>query len=96
MNRSEIAEGIAHQEDIPVATVHRVLKGFVDMVGLSLSAGDDVVIRRFGKFERRERKAVVRRNPKTGTEISVPAKKSVGFVPSRNLKARLNSDGSSN
>lgn len=90
MNLTDITKGIAHQQKLPVATVHKVLTGFVDLVGLSLSAGDEVTLRTFGKFEPRDRKAVTRRNPKTGDPIDVPAKTSVGFVPSPNLKARLN------
>ena len=89
VNLTEITNGIADQQEIPVSTVHKVLKGFLDMIGLSLSAGDDVTIRRFGRFSPRSRKAVVRRNPKTGDEISVPAKTSVGFTPAPDLKARV-------
>lgn len=92
MNRTDIIKSIAHKESLPTSTVQRVLNTFLDLVALSLSAGDEVALREFGKFEPRARRAVVRRNPKTGEEIPVPEKTSVGFIPSPNLKARLNPD----
>lgn len=90
MNRNDVVRGIAHKEDVPVVVVNKVLGAFLDLVALSLATGDDVAIRDFGTFEPRARKAVTRRNPKTGEPIPTPAKTSVGFRPSRTLKERLN------
>lgn len=90
MNRGDVVRHIADREEMPASVVDQVLASFFDTVGESLAAGHDITIRRFGKFEPRLRRAVVRKNPKTGEPISVPEKTSVGFVPSHNLKARLN------
>lgn len=81
---------VADKTDLPVAQVDTVLTGLLDAITEGLTAGETVNIRRFGKWEPRHRKAVVRKNPRTGIEIPVPAKTSVGFIPSGNLKAVLN------
>lgn len=92
MNRTDVVRAVANQERVPAALVQKVLSGFLDIVALSLSAGEEVALRDFGKFEPRPRRAVTRRNPKTGTAVDVPEKTSVGFKPSPTLKARLNRD----
>lgn len=90
MNRGDLVKAIADQDGLPSAVVDQVLGSLLDTIALSLAAGDEVTIRRFGKFEPRRRRAVTRLNPKTGIPVNVPEKMSVGFVPSMNLKQRLN------
>lgn len=90
MNRTELVKGVSDQEGIPANMVTQIVTSFLDLMALTLSAGDEVLLRDFGKFQPRERKASIRRNPKTGEKIAVPAKTSVGFIPSPSLKARLN------
>lgn len=90
MNRGEIVKAISEDKQMAATLVDEVLSSFFDQIAVTLASGDDVTIRRFGKFEPRKRRAVTRLNPKTKIPIDVPAKTSVGFVPSSNLKSRLN------
>lgn len=91
MNRGEVVKAITEDlTEVPATLVDEVLGSFFDQIASALASGDDVTIRRFGKFEPRKRRAVTRLNPKTKIPIDVPAKTSVGFVPSLNLKSRLN------
>lgn len=73
--------------------VDAVVSDTIDTIALMLAAGEQVNIRRFGRFDPRDRKPVTRLNPATGEPIHVPAKRSVGFVPSQTLKDRLNAGG---
>lgn len=75
--------------------IDTVLADVLDVIGLSLTAGEPVNIRGFGRFDPRDRKPVTRLNPATQEPIHVPAKRSVGFVPSQKLKERLNGGPSS-
>lgn len=80
---------------ISVNQLHReivdtVVDDVLEVIGMSLSAGEQVNLRGFGRFDPRDRKPVVRLNPATQEPIQVPAKRSVGFVPSQILKDRLN------
>jgi nucleoid DNA-binding protein len=90
MNRSDLLRAVANDTKLPMAQVEVVVDSFLRMIELSLAAGEDVGIRRFGKFERRVRRPVVRRNPRTGEEISVPERHSVAFIPSDSVRDRLN------
>lgn len=90
VNRSDIVKMASNQTGIAPEAVDRVLSAALDAVSLSLAAGEPVNIRRFGKFEPRQRNAVTRTNPKTGQIMDIPEKTSVGFVPSVNLKERVN------
>lgn len=93
MNRGDVVKMVAEGSDLPVAQVDQVLTGLLEAITEGLAAGQTVNIRRFGKWEPRHRNAVVRKNPRTGEAIPVPAKTSVGFIPSGNLKAVLNQTG---
>lgn len=90
MNRSDIVKSVARKAKITNAEADKAITALLEVIALSLACGEDVNLRTFGKFEPRLRNAVVRRNPKTGVEHKVPAKITVGFIPSPNLKDRLN------
>lgn len=90
MNRSDLLRAVANDTKLPTAQVELVVDSLLNVIALSLSAGEDVGIRRFGKFERRIRRPVVRRNPRTGEEISVPERHTVAFIPADAIRDRLN------
>jgi len=56
----------------------------------SLHKGDKTEIRGFGSFRLRSRRMKEGRNPKTGTTVSVPAKKVPFFKAGKELKELLN------
>lgn len=91
MNKSDIVKGLANRVSVPIPQAEKLVNEVLDLIGLSLACGEDVMLSGFGKFEVRQRRAVVRRNPKTGEEVKVPPKVSLGFKPSPNLKDRMNS-----
>lgn len=88
-----IAENIIDQfEDVKITK-----KAFVEIVGiafneiaLQLKIGRDVYIKGLGTLKVVTRQAKKGRNPKTGELVNIPAKQTVAFKPSRDLKERLN------
>lgn len=56
-----------------------------------LEAGREVQIRSFGTFYAKQREARVGRNPKTGEDIQIPARRYPRFRSSEALKRSLNS-----
>ena len=52
--------------------------------------GEKVKISGFGKFEVREKKSRIGRNPQTGDRITISARRVLNFSPSQVLKAMLN------
>lgn len=60
-----------------------------------LKAGDKVKISGFGNFVVREKKSRVGRNPQTGDQITISARKVLTFRPSQVLKGMLNGEDTS-
>lgn len=86
MNRSDLVKAIANQCSLSQKQVDQVIDLFVDTIKLSLECDEDVMISGFGKFSIRNRRSVTKVNPKTGERITVPAKKTFIFTPSRVFK----------
>lgn len=55
-----------------------------------LVSGEKVKVSGFGKFEVREKKSRIGRNPQTGERITISARRVLNFSPSQVLKAMLN------
>ena len=75
MNKTELIEAVATKADLPKSTVASVLESLEDVVVTTVSKGEKVAITGFVSFERVNRAARTARNPQTGAEIKVPAKK---------------------
>lgn len=90
MNKAELIETIAHGAEISKAKAGHALDTFIKAVTDSLAKGEKVTLIGFGTFEARSRAARKGRNPQTGKEISVPARKSPAFVAGKTLKDALN------
>lgn len=90
MNRSELNRTVATKAGLPVTVVEQVTNGAIEVIGEALAGGEEVNIRRFGKFVPRRRGPQRKSNPRTGEPVDVPEKTSVGFVASETLKDRLN------
>lgn len=58
----------------------------IDSIKAALADGDSVRLVGFGTFSVKERKARVGRNPRTGDEIEIPAKKVPLFSAGKALK----------
>lgn len=93
MNKSEIVKGIASQTDFTVNEVEEIVNDFLNVIGLSLWAGEDVLLSGFGKFAVRQRPPMKRRNPRTGELMEVPSKRVTSFIASPILRERLNPEG---
>ncbi len=62
----------------------------------TLCVGDKVKISGFGNFIVREKKERIGRNPQTGDQIKISARRVLTFRPSQVLKAILNGEDISN
>ena len=60
----------------------------------ALRHGEPVILRRFGTWQVRAKRARLGRNPKTGTAAAIPARRVVRFVVSRTLKQAVAEVGS--
>lgn len=86
MNKEQIAQQIADQKGI---TKKEALDNVNDVLGAiktALVAGERVSLVNFGNFDVKERKERTGRNPQTGEQMNIPAQKTVGFKPGKDLR----------
>ncbi len=86
MNKKELIGKIAEAANLKKNDAERALKAFEDAVIEAVKSGDKVTLVGFGTFSVSERKERKGRNPQTGAEITIPAKKSPKFVPGKIFK----------
>ena len=86
MNKAELVEAIAKVTQQTKADTERTLDALIDVVGKNIKKKDGVKLVGFGTFAVSNRKARVGRNPQTGEEIQIPARKVPVFRPGKELK----------
>lgn len=69
--------------------VEQVVDIILETMAAALNQGRRVEIRGFGSFAVRQRKARKTKNPKTGTIMDIPARKTLHFTMSKSLKEAL-------
>ena len=89
MNKAELTEAIASSADLSKADAKRALDAFVDATSNALKKGDRVALVGFGSFSVSNRSARKGRNPQTGKEINIPAKKVVKFKACAELSGKV-------
>ena len=70
-----------------------IVETVFDTIKVTLERGEKIKISGFGNFVVREKKPRPGRNPQTGTEILIDARKVLTFKPSPVLKQALNPNG---
>jgi DNA-binding protein HU-beta len=87
MNKQELISAIAGKAGLTKADAKKGLDATIEAVGEALKAGDKVALVGFGSFSVSERSARTGRNPQSGKEIKIAAKKVVRFKPGAELSA---------
>jgi DNA-binding protein HU-beta len=85
MNKAELIDAMASDAGLTKADAKRALEAFVDATQDALKTGDRVALVGFGTFAVSKRAARKGRNPQTGKEIKIAAKKVVKFKPGNEL-----------
>ena len=93
VTRDVIAKQLADRAEITMSAARDEVTWFFDTIAGALQKGDEVRIHGFGAFKTSQRAARVGRNPRTGEEVKVPARRVVRFAASTTLSASLKSGG---
>lgn len=89
MNKAELIDAIASGSGLTKADAKKALDAFIGATTGALKVGDRVALVGFGSFSVSEREARKGRNPQTGREITIPAKKVVKFKAGAELAAAV-------
>ena len=79
MNKAELIDAMAAEAGLTKADAKRALDAFVTATTKALKKSDRVALVGFGSFSVTKRAARIGRNPQTGKEIKIAAKKVVKF-----------------
>lgn len=90
MTKNELILDIARKSDLTVKQATSAVNATFDIIRRELIAGGEVNLIGFGKFSVKSRAARKGRNPRTGEEIQLPAKKLPHFTAGKSLKQAVN------
>lgn len=90
MNKGELIDKIAKDAKITKSQAGDSLDSFINAVGATLSKGGKVTLVGFGTFSLSKRAARKGRNPQTGKEINIKAKKVAKFKAGAELAKKVN------
>ncbi len=85
MNKAELIDAMAKDTGLTKADAKRALESLIGNTTKALKKGDRVAMVGFGSFSVAKRAARKGRNPQTGKEIKIAAKKVVKFKAGADL-----------
>ena len=85
MNKKDLIEAIAGDAKLTKADSKKALDAIINVTTAALKKGDRISLVGFGSFSVVKRAARKGRNPQTGKEIKIAAKKIVKFRPGSEL-----------
>ena len=86
MNRSQLLNNFAEANEITRKQADELVTSLLEIITNSVASGDDVAISGFAKFKRIDRPARMARNPATGEQVRVKAKRVARITPLKNFK----------
>ncbi len=86
MNRSQLLNELSERMEMTRREADELLTSLVDLITATVAKGEDVAISGFAKFRRIDRPARMARNPATGEQVRVKAKRVARITPLKNFK----------
>ena len=84
-----MAESLFEELGLNKREAKELVEAFFEEVRLALEEGEEVKLSGFGNFVLRDKNQRPGRNPKTGEEIPITARRVVTFRPGQKLKSRV-------
>ncbi len=89
LTKAYIAEQLHEELGLNKREAKEFVEAFFEEVRAALESGVQVKLSGFGNFDLRSKNERPGRNPKTGEEIPITARRVVTFRPGQKLKARV-------
>jgi|TARA_B110000908_G_C9904771_1_gene292642 integration host factor subunit alpha len=91
LTKAEMAEHLFEKLGINKRDAKELVETFFEEVREALESGEQVKLSGFGNFDLRQKNERPGRNPKTGEDIPIKARRVVTFRPGQKLKCRVES-----
>jgi integration host factor subunit alpha len=89
LTKADMAESLFNELGLNKREAREHVDLFFEDLRTSLSSGEQVKLSGFGNFDLRDKNQRPGRNPKTGEEIPISARRVVTFRPGQKVKARV-------
>jgi integration host factor subunit alpha len=89
LTKADMAERLFDDLGLNKREAKELVEAFFEEIRSSLEQGQQVKLSGFGNFDLRNKNQRPGRNPKTGEEIPISARRVVTFRPGQKLKARV-------
>ena len=86
MNKSQLISAVAEKTSVPKGDVKRVFDALFDLAEQKLGEDEKIVISGFGVFSTIHVSERVGRNPRTGEQVRIPARRMVKFHSNMDIK----------
>ncbi len=93
LTKADMAEKLFEEFGINKREAKELVEQFFEEIRTALVSGQQVKLSGFGNFDLRDKRARPGRNPKTGEEIPIEARRVVTFHAGQKLKARVETYG---
>ncbi|HHJ18047.1 MAG TPA: integration host factor subunit alpha [Gammaproteobacteria bacterium] len=89
LTKADMAEKLFEDLGLNKREAKELVEMFFEKIRQALEEGQQVKLSGFGNFDLRDKNQRPGRNPKTGEEIPISARRVVTFRPGQKLKARV-------
>ena len=89
LTKADMAENLFEELGLNKREAKELVEVFFEEARLALEEGEEVKLSGFGNFILRDKNQRPGRNPKTGEEIPITARRVVTFRPGQKLKSRV-------
>ncbi|MFT4993182.1 MAG: integration host factor subunit alpha [Paraglaciecola sp.] len=89
LTKAEMAEHLFEKLGMNKRYAKELVEAFFEEVREALESGEQVKLSGFGNFDLRQKNERPGRNPKTGEDIPIKARRVVTFRPGQKLKSRV-------
>ena len=89
LTKADMAEKLFEDLGLNKREAKELVETFFEEIRGALESGEQVKLSGFGNFDLRDKNERPGRNPKTGEEIPISARRVVTFRPGQKLKARV-------
>ncbi len=90
MTKIDIINRVAEQTGLPKQDADTAIETIIALVKDSLAKEEPVILRRFGSFQTRSKNPRIGRNPKTGEEAEISARRVIRFKAGKYFKQAVN------
>lgn len=89
LTKADMAERLFEEVGLNKREAKEFVEAFFEIIRGSLEQGEQVKLSGYGNFDLRQKNERPGRNPKTGEEIPISARRVVTFRPGQKLKSRV-------